>query len=99
VIAGAFAGQDLGQLRVPLATLLVVVCVRAALAWAAELAAGRASTLAKQQLRAALMQRLGAIAPARVGAERTGEVTTLVTRGVDALDAYFALYPPAGPSG
>jgi ATP-binding cassette, subfamily C, bacterial CydCD len=94
VIAGAFAGKGLAELRPQLVTLLAVVCARAAVAWAAELVAGRACTLAKQQLRAALLRRIVAIGPGHVGAQRTGEIATLATRGIDALDAYFSLYLP-----
>ncbi len=36
-------------------------------------------------------RRLG---PTRIGEERAGELAVLATRGVDALDAYFALYLP-----
>jgi thiol reductant ABC exporter CydD subunit len=94
VIAGAFAGKDVAQLRGPLATLLVVVLARAVVAWSAELVAHRCSTRAKRQLRAALLRRVVAIGPGRMGDERTGEITTLATRGIDALDGYFSLYLP-----
>ncbi len=82
------------SLRTPLALLLGVVLARAAVAWGAELVAGRSSTLAKQQLRAGLLKRLAAIGPRRLGEERTGEIATLATRGIDALDSYFSLYLP-----
>jgi thiol reductant ABC exporter CydD subunit len=94
VVARAFSGSGLLQLRVPLAALLVVVVARAAAAWSAELAASRSSTLAKSQLRSALLQRVAALGPGRVGDERTGAVATLATRGIDALDDYFSLYLP-----
>ncbi len=94
VIAGAFAGKDVSQLRVSLATLLVVVLARAAVAWSAEVVAGRSSTQVKRQLRAALLERVVALGPGRVGEERTGAIATLATRGIDALDDYFSLYLP-----
>jgi thiol reductant ABC exporter CydD subunit len=94
VIAAAFAGKGLAQLTVPLVALLAVVFARGAVAWGAELVAARSSTLAKQQLRAALLGRSAAIGPGRLGQERTGEIATLATRGIDALDSYFSLYLP-----
>jgi ATP-binding cassette, subfamily C, bacterial CydCD len=94
VIAGAFSGSGLSQLQVPLAMLLVVVIARAAVACSAEVVASRSSTLAKSQLRAALLERVAALGPGRVGGERTGAIATLATRGIDALDDYFALYLP-----
>ena len=67
---------------------------RSGVAWAAELLATRSSTEVKQQLRAALLTRVAAIGPARLGEQRTGEIATLATRGIDALDGYFSLYLP-----
>ena len=60
----------------------------------AELVAGRSSTRVKQQLRAALLARVAALGPGRLREERTGEIATLATRGIDALDGYFSLYLP-----
>jgi thiol reductant ABC exporter CydD subunit len=94
VIADAFAGKGLAQLRTVLAVLLVVVLARAVVAWGAELVARRSSTLAQSQLRAALLQRIVTAGPGRIGQDRTGEIATLATRGIDALDAYFSLYLP-----
>jgi ATP-binding cassette, subfamily C, bacterial CydCD len=94
VIADAFAGEGPTQLRAMLAVLFVVVLARAALAWSAEVVASRSSTLAKRQLRTALLERVVALGPGRVGEERTGAIATLATRGIDALDDYFSLYLP-----
>jgi thiol reductant ABC exporter CydD subunit len=94
VIAGAFDGKGLSQLRLALAALLAVVAGRAAVAWGAELAAGRSAALAKRQLRAALLEHVVAIGPSRAGDERTAATATLATSGLDALDAYFSLYLP-----
>ncbi len=95
VIAGALAGgKGLAQLELPLAVLLLVVCARAAAAWGRDLLAARSSALAKTQLRAALLEHLGALGPHRLGEQRTGELAVLATRGIDALDAYFSLYLP-----
>jgi thiol reductant ABC exporter CydD subunit len=94
VVAHAFSGSGQAQLRVPIAALLAVVLSRAAVAWGAQLAAGRSSALAKTQLRAALLRRVAELGPGRVGEERTGAITTLATRGIDALDDYFSLYLP-----
>ncbi len=94
VVAAAFAGKALAQLTASLAVLLGVVIARGVVAWSAELVASRSSTLAKQQLRGALLRRIAAIGPGRLGEERTGEFATLATRGLDALDSYFSLYLP-----
>ena len=95
VISSAFSsGKDLAQLRTPLAALLVVVLARGAVAWGRELLAARSSARAKSQLRGALLDHVATLGPTRIGEERAGELAVLATRGVDALDAYFALYLP-----
>ena len=94
VVAGAFDGKGLPQLSSALVVLVAVVLARAAVSWAAELIASRSSTRVKQQLRAALLGRVAALGPGRLGEDRTGEIATLATRGIDALDGYFSLYLP-----
>jgi len=95
VVARAFlGGRGLGQLRTPVIALLGVVLARAAVAWAAELAASRSSARAKSQLRAALLERVAALGLDSSRQPRTGELAILVTRGIDVLDAYFSLYLP-----
>ena len=95
LIAQAFgAGRSVGQLRGPLAALVAVVVVRAAVAWLAELVASRSSSAAKRQLRAAMLEHVAATGPGRPGDDRTGDVAVLATRGMDALDGYFSLYLP-----
>ena len=93
-VAGAFGGKGLAQLSSALVVLGGVVLARGLVAWAGELLATRSSTRVKQQLRAALLARLAAIGPARLREQRTGEIATLATRGIDALDGYFSLYLP-----
>ncbi len=95
VISAAFAGGDgLAALQGALAALLCVVLARAALAWLTQLAASRSSAQAKSQLRGALLRRAAAIGQDGLPRERTGALTTLATRGIDALDGYFSLYLP-----
>ena len=95
VIAGVLgAGKGLGQLRLALAALVLVVLARAAVAWISEVAASRCSALAKRQLRGSLLAHIAALGPGRLGDKRTGEIGVLATRGIDALDGYFSLYLP-----
>src|SRR5436190_8749505 len=95
VVAGAFlGGHDPDQLGVPMAVLGGVVLARAAVAWAAELAAARASAQAKSQLRAELLVAGAELAVKGDPRVRSGEVATLASRGVDALDGYFSQYLP-----
>jgi ATP-binding cassette, subfamily C, bacterial CydCD len=95
VVAGAFlGGKGLAQLQTQTIVLLGVVVARAAVAWAAELAASRSSARAKSQLRSALLERVAALGPQGSPEQGTGALAILATRGVDALDGYFSLYLP-----
>jgi thiol reductant ABC exporter CydD subunit len=95
IIAAALgARRGIGSLSLPLTALLCVVLARSAVAWGRELVAQRASTRAKAQLRAALLEHVGAAGPSLLASTRTGELAVLATRGIDALDRYFSLYLP-----
>ena len=95
LVARAFlGGRTLDQLRAPLIALLVVVLLRACVAWGAELIAARASARAKSELRGALLVRIPALGSDSSRAQRAGEIAILATRGIDALDGYFSLYLP-----
>ncbi len=95
VVAGAFRdGKGLGELQAPLIALLCVVVARSAVAWGAELAAASCSARAKSQLRGALIERIAQVGIDSSRELRTGELATLATRGIDALDGWFSLYLP-----
>src|SRR6185436_3565836 len=87
-------GDRVAELRAPLLALAAVVVGRAVLAWATEAGAARSSARAKSQLRSALLERAVTLRPTTPGGPRTGDLVTLATTGVDALDAYFARYLP-----
>ncbi|MCZ7417618.1 MULTISPECIES: thiol reductant ABC exporter subunit CydD [unclassified Streptomyces] len=87
-------GADAGELTRPLLLLLAVTAGRASVAWLTELAAHRSSAAVKSELRTRLLTHAATLGPAWLGGRRTGELTTLATRGVDALDDYFARYLP-----
>jgi thiol reductant ABC exporter CydD subunit len=95
VVAGAFIHhKDLADLKVPVVLLLGVIIGRAALGWASELAAQRASASAKCDLRTALAQRIVVLGPAAIDREPSGSLAVLATTGIDSLDDYFARYLP-----
>ncbi|HEV2634489.1 MAG TPA: thiol reductant ABC exporter subunit CydD [Actinocrinis sp.] len=74
--------------------LLAASAGRAALSWGRETLAVRTSSAVKATLRADLLRHLSR-GPARAADRaRTGELAVLATRGVDALDGYFARYLP-----
>ncbi len=95
LIAAAFLrGADLAALRGSLVLLLVVIGVRAVLAWAREATAGRAAARVKQQLRSRLLRHVLDLGPGWLAGNRSGDLTQLATRGIDALDPYIARYLP-----
>ncbi|WP_051116327.1 thiol reductant ABC exporter subunit CydD [Amycolatopsis nigrescens] len=78
-----------------LAWLLVAVAGRAAAGWALRAVAARAAAGAKEELRAGAVDHALRLGPEWISARGTGELTTLTTKGLDALDAYFTDYLPA----
>ncbi|MFG2284770.1 thiol reductant ABC exporter subunit CydD [Streptomyces sp. NPDC048595] len=102
IVVGAFQHDlDLGGLTTPLALLAAVSVGRGLISWLTELAAHRAGAAVKSELRMRLVERAARLGPgastmSRAGATelRTGELTTLATRGIDALDDYFSRYLP-----
>ncbi|MDX2704080.1 thiol reductant ABC exporter subunit CydD [Streptomyces sp. PA03-6a] len=94
VVGGFQDGLDAGALRTPLLLLAGVAAGRAAVSWLTELCAHRASAAVKSRLRTRLLEHVTALGPAGLTERRTGELTTLATRGIDALDGYFARYLP-----
>jgi ATP-binding cassette subfamily C protein CydD len=85
-------GATVSALMPALAALAAVTAGRAAIGWAQEAAAVRSSAGVKEELRGRLLAHAAALGPGRGPA--TGELIALVTRGLDALDAYFARYLP-----
>lgn len=71
-----------------------IFTLRALLAWGAEAAAVRSSARAKRELREAAIAHAVALGPLGPAGRDPGEVASLVTRGIDALDSYFARYLP-----
>ncbi|MEU0955901.1 thiol reductant ABC exporter subunit CydD [Streptomyces niveus] len=95
VVVGAFDdGLNASGLRTLLLLLGAVAVGRGLVAWLTELAAHRASAAVKSELRGRLLDRAAELGPGWLGAQRTGSLVALATRGVDALDDYFARYLP-----
>jgi ATP-binding cassette, subfamily C, bacterial CydCD len=87
-------GADLDAVGGGLGMLAGLVVLRSLLAYAQQTAAARASAAVKSQLRTALLRRIVELGPEWLALRRSGELTQLATRGVDAVDPYFARYLP-----
>ncbi|MFE5791674.1 thiol reductant ABC exporter subunit CydD [Streptomyces sp. NPDC056503] len=95
IVVGAFQkGLSVADLTTPLLLLAGVAVARGLVSWLTELAAHRASAAVKSELRGLLLERATALGPGWLGGQRTGSLIALATRGVDALDDYFARYLP-----
>ncbi|MDK0520851.1 thiol reductant ABC exporter subunit CydD [Streptomyces sp. ML-6] len=95
VVVGGFEdGLTVSGLRTPLILLAAVALGRALVSWLTELAAYRTGAAVKSELRGRLLDRAAELGPGWLGDQRTGSLVTLATRGVDALDDYFARYLP-----
>lgn len=94
VVGGFQHGDGAGQLGGDLLWLAAVSVGRALVAWLTELCAHRAGAAVTSQLRNRLLVRATALGPGWLTGRRSGELTTLATRGIDALDDYFARYLP-----
>ncbi|MGW2179694.1 thiol reductant ABC exporter subunit CydD [Streptomyces sp. NPDC001732] len=95
VVVGGFEdGLTVAGLRTPLILLAAVALGRALVSWLTELAAYRTGAAVKSELRGRLLDRAAELGPGWLGDQRTGSLVTLATRGVDALDDYFARYLP-----
>jgi thiol reductant ABC exporter CydD subunit len=93
-ITHALAGAGLAALGGSLVLLATILAGRAVVAWATEAAAQRTSAAVKSKLRMALLDRAMHLGPHGSVGARSGEVVTVATRGLDALDGYFAKYLP-----
>ncbi|MGW1731303.1 thiol reductant ABC exporter subunit CydD [Streptomyces sp. NPDC001999] len=95
VVVGGFEdGLTVPGLRTPLILLMAVALGRGLVSWLTELAAYRASAAVKSELRRRLLDRAAELGPDWLSGQRTGSLVALATRGVDALDDYFARYLP-----
>ena len=87
-------GADLEGVSALLLFLLGAVVVRAGLLWLREISAQRGVVRVKSELREKLFAHILRLGPAYTRGERTGELATTATEGVEKLEAYFGRYLP-----
>ena len=74
--------------------ILAAFSLRAFLAWASSLSGKTIAVQTKNLVQKALLDKLQDLGPACLTGERTGELSSTLTEGVEALDAYFSQYLP-----
>jgi ATP-binding cassette subfamily C protein CydD len=90
-----FRGEDLAHVMPWAWGMLALILVRAGLAHAAEQVAFGAAARIKQAVRERLFRHVQSLGPRYLTDERTGDITTTIIDGVEALEAYYARFLPA----
>jgi ATP-binding cassette, subfamily C, bacterial CydCD len=95
VVNGVFlGGLFLSDVEGILLLLLLIVFIRAFLAWGSEISASAMAIRVKIDLRQQLFDKILRLGPAYTRSERTGELVNAAIEGVELLDAYFSQYLP-----
>lgn len=81
-----------------ISVIIVLMVVRAGLAWVSERAGARAAEDIKQRIRLALFDRLVSRGPVWSRARVSGELASGIVDQVEALDSFFSRYLPAAVS-
>ncbi|MDP8926352.1 MAG: thiol reductant ABC exporter subunit CydD [Actinomycetota bacterium] len=87
-------GESLAGVSTSIFLLLGAVVVRAGLLWVREVTAQRGAVRIKSELRKRLFTHILNLGPAYASGERSGELTTTATEGIERLEPYFARYLP-----
>jgi len=96
VVSRVFLGGQVLADTVPLLALIAALAVgRAALIWAGEVLAQRSSSRLKGTLRADLTGHLLRLGPSYTSGERSGELVSVMTNGIETLDGWVTSYQPA----
>ncbi len=94
IVSVAADGATWADVGPTVGALAAVLAARALLTWAGEVSAVRSSARAKQELRESAVAHVLALGPLGPAAAAPGETAALLTRGIDALDAYYSRYLP-----
>lgn len=91
LIASAFpGGATLAAMSDDIAKIVAIISARAVVVWLTEVVAFHSAASAKSELRKKVLFHLAKSTAAH--RDRKGEISEVVTRGIDALDGYFSKY-------
>jgi ATP-binding cassette subfamily C protein CydD len=90
-----FEQQLLSDVMGWLWAMLGIIIIRVLLAYTTEQLAFQAAANIKLKLRTRLLHKLQQLGPSYLSGERSGELSTTLTDGIEALDSYYARYLPA----
>jgi ATP-binding cassette subfamily C protein CydD len=95
VAAVVVDGRPPESYAVLMAGLVGLALARGVCVFAADAVAQRGATHVKRGLRSDVTGHLSRLGPARLGAERSGELATALGAGLEAIDAWLTTYQPA----
>lgn len=93
-VGSAVGGQSFEIVSADIGLILVAVGARSVVLWLMDVVAARGAASVKSQLRFKLMEALAQLGPTWLSTRNTVHLTTVVGRGLEALDKYFANYLP-----
>ena len=95
IVNDAFLGHmHLQDLKTPIIILALVIILRAFFVWANSLIATNLSMSIRDNLRRRLMEKIVELGPSFTRSERTGELVSTLTEGIEKLDPYIREYIP-----
>ena len=94
IIAKAFSGVPLSELRLAFALLVITFALRGALSWGMEIAGRRAAWSVLSELRLSLVERRLRTQPTAGDGVEGAEIAAVAVQGIDGLESYFARYLP-----
>jgi ATP-binding cassette, subfamily C, bacterial CydD len=95
VNAVVFSQRTVTDVQYYLAVILLIILFRVIVSYATERVAFLASASIKQNIRARLLKKIQQLGPAYLSGERSGEISTTLSEGVEALENYYARYLPS----
>ncbi len=93
-IGDAVAGNPFSVVLNSIEVVVLAVVLRALISWLTDVMAARGAASVKSQLRFKVMTALAKLGPSWMATRNTVQLTTVVGRGLEALDKYFAHYLP-----
>ena len=95
LVTYAFQNKSILQnINQELSQLVFIVLVRSFLVWLNEIISIRSSSVAKAQLREAVIKHAQKLGPVTINKFRASKLANTLTTGIDGLDSYFSKYLP-----
>jgi ATP-binding cassette subfamily C protein CydD len=95
VIANVFlGGKTLEQVTPTLLLLAGLIFVRGFTIWGIEISSSTLAVKVKQDLRNLVVEKILRLGPTFLEGERSGEITSTLTQGIELIDAYYSQFIP-----